>query len=165
MVINGHQPTFIRTHDGWQSRLNLAEWPANLPLPTDVAVVSLGENHEIPVPPYLRLVFASDEMAEILGGWFRTNPSMSETQSWFKTQLAKHGWQLERETPPDVLLPECVFHHPDTQARIRLSLQWMEALKKTTIIFQRVIKCSVAPSNTDELSTSLPLPADLPQPA
>jgi|SRR3990172_438383 len=162
MVADNNIRPFVRTYDGVQLRLRLEDWPTDVPLPPDTAIVGIGEDHQELVPPYRRFVLKPDETIEVFGGWFRTPRPFEETVNWYKTELVKCGWAQEKETRFDPKQGvELIYCHPETTARLRLSLKWWEALNDTTTIIERVLKHPYTPPAEEAAAAeAAPVPAE-----
>ena len=83
---------FLRNHDGLQITLRLEDWPGDMPLPDDTAIVGIGENHELLVLPYWKFILEPTRTIEKFSGWFRFPLKLAEARQWYLAELSKRGW-------------------------------------------------------------------------
>lgn len=157
MVILGGLRPFERLHDGIQFRLRLEDWPTDVPLPAESAIAMVGENHEIPLHPYWRIVLEPERTVEAVVGQFIIPLSLDEAIIWYQTEMAKRGWV--QPTDKSSRLPESAvlrFEQPTTNICAVVGLRnWAE--RKATDAFIRRVAEHLWPE-TPPVEVELPLP-------
>jgi|GEM_PF-5180295 len=152
---------FFRSQNSLRLYLNLEEWPADVPLPPQTAIVGIGENHQTLILPYWEFILESKRTVEIFGGWFRFPIQLAEARHWYLAELSKHGWVVESESG---LSPEVKFYfdfvHPAKKLKLDLSLQWYETLNQTYALITRYTSYPYIVSDPEEglSSDQMPLP-------
>ena len=117
------------------------EWASDVPLPEGSTIVHLGENHEIPFHPQWHFFLQPDQTVELLVGYFILPLSFEDAIVWNQTELAKQSWIRGPKEgyymPPKALLR---FQHPETCARVEISLLWWDHRQETTAMIRRVVE-------------------------
>jgi len=148
---------FRRKHDGVLIYLRLDEWPTDVPLPAEPAVVETGDG---PFMPYWRLVFEPEQTVEVVVGWFKFSCSLDETVIWHQNEMERCGWVRDTTRGfKDETSAGMNFQHPQTGVKVEMSFRWWRHLHHTTVMIRRVVKHPWPPA--DELGAGapeLPLP-------
>ena len=135
--------SFQRTHDGIMAHLGVDEWPADVPLPAEAAVVETGDG---PFWPYWRLVLEPNRTVEVVVGWFKTSLPVEEAAEWFVNEMAKLGWQSDLTGYQQTAgWHELSFGHPVSGVRVEISLHDWPYKQETTALIRRVVEHPWAP--------------------
>lgn len=159
MVTAVHPHSFRRRHDGVLIYLRLDEWPADVPQPKESVVVETGDG---PFSPYWRLILESTRTVEVVVGWFKTPRSLANSVTWYQDELNRLGWLQDSTKGHDE--PESVgldFAHPETGARLEISLRWWPHKQETTAMIRRVIEHPWQPVEEQAVAAEAPLPRDV----
>mgnify|MGYP001589390271 CR=1 FL=1 len=129
---------FFRNRNELRFYLTLEEWPTDVPLPPQTAIVGIGENNQTLVPPYREFDLEPTRTVETFGGWFRFPIKIAEARQWYLTELSKYGWVVASEVGlnPSVKI-YFDFVHPAKNLKLDLSLQWYESHNETWAIVTR----------------------------
>ncbi|MBI4675313.1 MAG: hypothetical protein HY741_27025 [Chloroflexi bacterium] len=138
-ILDGLRP-FRRLHDGIQFRLRLEDWPTDVPLPADSAIVRVGADHEIPLHPYWQIVLEPERTIEAVVGRFIIPLSLDEAIIWYQTEMAQRGWaqptdKSSRLTESAVLR----FEQPTTNVRAVVGLLAIPDTQQTDAFVRRVV--------------------------
>ena len=128
--------SFQRTHDGIMAHLGVDEWPADVPLPAEAAVVETGDG---PFWPYWRLVLEPNRTVEVVVGWFKTSLPVEEAAEWFVNEIANLGWQSDLTGYQQTAgWHELSFGHPVSGVRVEISLHDWPYKQETTVLIRHI---------------------------
>jgi len=150
MIIQSLQP-FARHGNEIRIYLTLEQWPPDVPLPPNTALVGIGENHETLAKPSWDITLEPARTVEVVGGWFRSPMNLAETREWYVNALMQQGWILQAEPDlGDKIKIYLDFVRPAKNLHLWLSLQWWETLNETTALISRsAIHPYAAPDETN----------------
>ena len=156
MVILGGLRPFERLHDGIQVRLRLEDWPTDVPLPAESAIARVGENHEIPLHPYWRIVLEPERTVEAIAGQFIFPLSLDAAIAWYQSEMAKCGWieltEKGYRMPASAALH---FEHPASNVRVVVGLRdWLER-KVSDAFIRRIVEHPWSPPSNGNPSGTL----------
>lgn len=141
MVILGGLGPFERLQDGIQVRLRLEDWPTDVPLPPESAIARVGENHEIPLHPYWRIVLEPERTIEAIAGQFIFPLSLDAAIAWYQSEMAKCGWieltEKGYRMPASAALH---FEHPASKVRVVVGLRNWPERKASDAFIRRIVE-------------------------
>jgi hypothetical protein len=137
MITQNPPRQFFRHQNNLRLYLDLKEWPVDVPLPPQTAIVGIGENNQTLIHPYWEFELAPTRTVETFGGWFRFPLKLAEGREWYLRELSALGWVEDEEEFRDTVKVSLHFEQPKTNLRLRLSLQWYESHNETWALVTR----------------------------